>query len=100
VHHPLALTAGVSADTANAIAQGRRPAGMTDDESALYDFCLELQRDHKVSDATYARVLAKFGERGVVDTVGIVGYYTLLAMTLNTFQTPAPPGSSPQPFGP
>ena len=99
IHHPLALKAGVSPETAAAVAEGRRPAQMTEDEEALYDLCLELQRNRSVSDATYARALARFGERGVVDTVGIVGYYTLLAMTLNTFRTPAPPDALPAPFG-
>jgi 4-carboxymuconolactone decarboxylase len=97
-HHDIALKAGVSPETATAIAEGRRPARMTDDEATLYDLCLELQRNHVVSDATYAKALARFGERGVVDTVGIVGYYTLLAMTLNTFRTPAPPDAIPAPF--
>ena len=98
IHHPIALKEGVSAATATAIAEGRRPAQMTEDEEALYDFCIELQRTHLVSDATYARMLARFGERGVVDTVGIVGYYTMLAMALNTFRTPAPSGATPAPF--
>ncbi len=90
-HHDIALQAGVSPDSATAIAEGRRPARMTEDEEALYDLCLELQRTHVVTDATYAKALARFGERGVVDTVGIVGYYTFLAMQLNTARTPAPP---------
>jgi 4-carboxymuconolactone decarboxylase len=98
VHHPAALKAGVPAETATALAQGRRPANMTEDETILYDFCSELQRNRKVSDATYARALARFGERGLVDTVGIVGYYTLLAMQLNTFQTPPPAGAPQNPF--
>ena len=98
VHHPIALKEGVSPETATAIAEGRRPAAMTDDEAILYDLCTELQRDRVVSDPTYARALAKFGERGVVDTVGIVGYYTFLAMQLNTSRTPAPQGTTPAPF--
>ena len=100
IHHPIALKEGVSPEAATAIAEGRRPARMTDDEEALYDFVIELQRTHAVSDAAYARALARFGERGVVDTVGIVGYYTMLAMTLNTFQTPPPQGAPSKPFGP
>lgn len=92
-HHDIALKAGVSPETATAIAEGRRPARMTDDEVILYDLCTELQHNHVVSDATYAKALARFGERGVVDTVGIVGYYTFLAMQLNTSRTPAPPGA-------
>jgi 4-carboxymuconolactone decarboxylase len=98
VHQPIALKAGVSQETVEAIAARRRPPVMTEDEAALYDLCVELQRTHSVSDATYARALARFGERGVVDTVGIVGYYTLLAMQLNTFQTPPPDGAPAKPF--
>ena len=97
-HHEIALKAGVSPETATALAEGRRPARMSEDEEVLYDLCTELQRTHAVSDPTYARALAKFGERGVVDTVGIVGYYTFLAMQLNTSRTPAPPGTVPAPF--
>ena len=88
-HAPVAAKAGITAETIKAIADGRRPEKMTDDESILYDFCQELQKNHGVSDATYGRAAARFGEQGVIDTVGIVGYYTLLAMTLNAARTPA-----------
>jgi 4-carboxymuconolactone decarboxylase len=98
VHHPIALKEGVSQETATAIAEGRRPARMTEDEEVLYDLCTELQRTHVISDPTYAKALARFGERGVVDSVGIVGYYTFLAMQLNTSRTPAPAGTTPAPF--
>jgi 4-carboxymuconolactone decarboxylase len=94
-HHRLALAAGVEPEVAQAIADGRRPAQMTDDEAALYDLCDELQRTHGVADATYERAKARFGEQGVVDAVGIVGYYTLLAMVLNTARTPLPAGVKP-----
>ena len=94
-HYPIALKAGINPQTVQAIAEGRRPAAMTEDEAILYDFCLELQRNKSVSDATYARALAKFGEAAVVDTIGISGYYTMLAMVLNTSRTPAEPSSAP-----
>ena len=94
-HHQLALDAGLNASIAAAIAEGRRPGNMAEDEEILYDFCAELQRNRSVSDATYARALAKFGEQGVIDTVGIVGYYTLLAMVMNTARTPIPPDGTP-----
>ncbi len=93
-HHPLALEGGLNPDIAAAIADGRRPAGMADDEEALYDFCTALHRDGRVSDATYARALAEFGERGIVDMVGLSGYYTLIAMVLNTARTPLRPGAT------
>lgn len=95
VHYPNALKAGLDSKIALAIADGRRPDNMADDEALLYEFCLELQRNRSVSDATYGRMVSKFGEQGVVDTVGIVGYYTLLAMVLNTARTPLPAGVAP-----
>lgn len=95
-HYPLALKAGVSADTANAIADGRRPAGMAADHEALYDFCQELFRTKGVSDATYQRIVDQFGEQGVVDTIGIVGYYSMVAMVLNTARTPAGESTAPR----
>jgi 4-carboxymuconolactone decarboxylase len=55
----------------------------------------ELQKNQSVTDATYARALAKLGEQGVVDALGITGYYTLLAMVMNTARTPLPPGVVP-----
>jgi 4-carboxymuconolactone decarboxylase len=95
VHHADAMKAGVDPKIAEAIADGRRPEGMSDDETLLYDFCLELQRNRSISDPTYARMVTRFGEKGVMDTVGIVGYYSLLGMVLNTARTPLPQGVKP-----
>ena len=94
-HYDLAIKAGVSAETAGAIAEGRRPRPMTEEEEILYDFCDELDRNQSVSDATYARMVAKFGEQGVIDAAGIVGYYTMLSMVMNTTRTALPAGAKP-----
>jgi 4-carboxymuconolactone decarboxylase len=94
-HQPLALQAGIARDVVDAIAEGRRPGTMADGEEILYTFWDELQRNQSVSDATYARAVAKFGEAGVIDAVGITGYYTMLAMVLNTARTPLPGGATP-----
>jgi len=94
-HAPLARQAGVGADVIAAIADGRRPDGMTEDEDILFTFCDELRRNQDVSDTTYARMVGRFGERGVIDTVGLVGYYTMIAMVLNTARTPLPAGAAP-----
>jgi 4-carboxymuconolactone decarboxylase len=94
-HYPLALKAGVKREVLDAIAEGRRPTDLSYEETILYAFCQELHADKAVSDATYARALTAFGEQGVVDTIGITGYYTLLAMTLNTARTPAGESGSP-----
>ena len=63
---------------------------MREDEAAVYEFCLELHQLKRVTDETYASALALFGERGVVDLMGINGYYTFLAMVMNTAQTAIP----------
>jgi 4-carboxymuconolactone decarboxylase len=94
-HSQLALQGGLSADIIKAIAEGRRPDKMAADEEVLYTFCDELHRNQSISDATYARTVATFGEKGVIDIVGISGYYTLLAMVLNTARTPVPEGHTP-----
>ena len=93
-HHPLALKGGLNPDVAKAIAEGRRPTKMAEDEEIAYDFCTELDSNHSVSDATYARALSKFGEPGIVDMVSLHGYYTMIAMVLNTARTPLPPGAT------
>jgi 4-carboxymuconolactone decarboxylase len=94
-HAPLARQAGLSAEVIKAIAEGRRPEGMAEDEDILYTLWDELHRNHSVSDATYARAVGKFGEAGVIDALGITGYYTLLAMVMNTARTPLAPGATP-----
>jgi 4-carboxymuconolactone decarboxylase len=94
-HYDIAVKAGVKLEVAKAIAEGRRPDGLAEDEQILYDFCAELQHNRSITDATYSRMVSKFGEPGVIDTVGIVGYYSLLAMMLNTARTPAGTSTAP-----
>ena len=91
-HQPLALKAGVKQEFITAIMDGRRPTGMAADEEAAYDFCAELRQNQSVSDATYARAVGKFGEQGVIDMTGLVGYYTTLAMIMNVSRAPLPEG--------
>ncbi len=91
IHAPIALKAGVTASTIEAISQGRQPPALADDEAALYAFCTELHHNRGVSDASWQRALALFGEPGVVDLIGINGYYTLLSMVMNASRTPTPP---------
>jgi 4-carboxymuconolactone decarboxylase len=95
IHHPIALKAGVAPGTAAAIADGRRPDAMNEDEAVVWDFTTELQSNKSVSDRTYSRALETFGEQGVVDLTGICGYYALLAMIMNVARTAAGPGEKP-----
>jgi 4-carboxymuconolactone decarboxylase len=94
-HYPLALKGGLDPRVANDIAAGKRPDNMKDDEAALYDLAIALYRDKKVSDPIYKAALEKFGERGIMDIIGIIGYYDITSMTLITMQAEAPNDSVP-----
>jgi len=89
-HYPLALKAGLDPAVLSAIAAGKRPENMKDDEAALYDLAIALYRDKQVPDAVYGAAREKFGERGIMDIIGIIGYYDLVSMTLITMQAGAP----------
>ncbi len=95
VHQPIAVKAGLKAEITQALAEGRRPQGMSADEEMIYEFSSELHQNQSVSDATYARALARFGEQGIIDLVGVNGYYTFLAMVLNATRTALPKGAAP-----
>jgi 4-carboxymuconolactone decarboxylase len=94
-HHPLALKAGLKPEIAQAIAEGRRPVGMTKDEEVVYDLLTEALQNRSVSDATYERGIEQFGEQNLVDLLAIAGYYAMLAMMLNVARTPLPEGREP-----
>jgi 4-carboxymuconolactone decarboxylase len=94
-HHPLALKAGLNPAVADDLAQGKRPAAMQEDEAIVYQFCTELHQTKGVSDATFIAMRDKFGERGVIDLIGLSGYYAMLAMVLNVGQQPLPGDVAP-----
>ena len=96
VHKQAALQAGLSPAIASAIAENKRPASMKPDEQALYDFCKELLDTKHVSDATFQNAVKAFGERGVVDLVGVTGYYQLVSALLNVDRYPLPAGVKPE----
>ena len=87
-HQPLALKCGISKDIVDAVAEGRRPTVMSDDEAMVYDFTIELQNNKGVSDTTYGKVEKRFGKKGAVDIAGISGYYTFLSFQLNMARQP------------
>ncbi len=93
VHHQNALQAGLNPALIDAVAAGKRPAAMQPDEEAVYNFCAELLNTRQVSDATFAAAKAKFGERGVVDMIGVIGYYNLVSALLNVDRYPLPEGA-------
>ena len=90
IHAPIAHQEGISLDIINAISRHERPISMNEEEALVHDFCCELHQQKKVSDGTYERAVARFGEQGVVDLMGLNGYYTFLAMVMNAAQTSAP----------
>ena len=94
-HNILAMKAGLPPAIAEAIARGERPEGMDADQRAVYAFSTELHRNKAVSDATYAAVVERFGERGAVDLIAACGYYVAVAMTLNVSRVPLPDGVAP-----
>ena len=70
---------------AEAIRQGRRPPSRIADDALIHDFASELYDTKRVSDATYAKAVERFGHQVVINLVGLLGYYALVAMTLNVF---------------
>ena len=86
-HYGKAIKAGIKPSTLDAIAEGRRPTEMAKDEEVLYDFVTEVLANKSVSDPTYEKTVAQFGESGVIDILGIVGYYSMLGMIMNVART-------------
>jgi len=91
-HRILALKAGLAESIADAVTRNERPKGMQPDEELVYDFCTTLHRDRFVSDALFGRAVAAFSEQGVIDLIGVTGYYTMVSMVLNVADVPLPPG--------
>ncbi len=92
-HVRLGLQAGLSQDQIDAIAERRTPAFSDPDDRLVYDFCRDYYNDHRVDDATYERVVKRWGDKGIVDLAGLIGYYSFVSVTLNTFEVPTPPGA-------
>jgi len=74
VHHPIALKVGIKPEIADAIADGRRPMGMSEDEEIVYEFSSELYKNKRVSDQTFERAEKRFGKKGVIDLTAINAY--------------------------
>jgi 4-carboxymuconolactone decarboxylase len=95
-HYPLALKAGLDAKIVDALAAGKRPDGMKEDEAALYDFAIALYRDKDVGDAVYARAMAQLGEHGIMDAIAVMGYYDLVSKTLTAIRAQPRDTGAPQ----
>ncbi len=91
IHAPIAMREGIAPEVVEALAAGRRPDYQRADEALVHDFTQESLRERRVSDTTWAATREVLGEQGVVDLLGIVGYYTMLSIVMNAAQTPPPP---------
>jgi 4-carboxymuconolactone decarboxylase len=94
-HAPLAEKAGVPATAIDAIRRGGTPSFEQDDEALVYRVCTELFTTRRLADATFDEAVAKLGETGLIEVIGIIGYYTLIGNTLNAFQVALPEGTTP-----
>ena len=94
-HGPMAVRAGIPREAVDAIARGEVPELGRDDERIVYEFAHELVTARRVSDERYAAAVDLLGEAGAVELVGILGYYTLVCMTLNAFEVPLGEGMDP-----
>jgi 4-carboxymuconolactone decarboxylase len=95
-HAPIARDLGVDADALEALRRGLPASFKSPDETATYELAQELLDTRNVSDATYARVKAVLGERAILDVVAVLGYYSLIAMSMKTFAQR--PDGAPDPF--
>lgn len=84
--------AGIPPEVIEALRHQRMPTGLNEDEVAVIQFATELNQFNSVSDPTYATALERFGTRTVVELTALIGYYTMVAMTLNTHEIPLPEG--------
>lgn len=94
-HRQEAEKAGIETPVIEALLAQTRPGGLAEDDLLIHDYALELNRHKSVSKATYERTLQRFGERTVVELTALVGYYTMVAMTLNAHEIPLPEGVAP-----
>ena len=92
IHEPHALKFGIAPDIVQAIRERRTPAFTRDDERLVYDITLELNTTGTLSETSYQRGMAMFGEQVMVELVSAIGFYAMVAMTLNAFTVPVPGG--------
>jgi 4-carboxymuconolactone decarboxylase len=94
-HMGIAVKNGLPQAVVDAMAKRERPGFVNADEEAVYDYCTELTEKKFVSDKTYARALELFGAPGVVELTALLGYYTMVAMTVIAHEMPLPAGAPP-----
>ncbi len=94
-HKPIALKAGIAPDIVEAIRTGGEPVFEQADQASVYAFSVMLHTQRKVTNEVYKRAIDVLGKDAVVDLTGLLGYYTLISMTINVFEVPPPDGQAP-----
>ncbi len=94
-HARMAREEGLDTAVIEAIAEDATPVLATPEENAVYNFCRELHGNHAVSDESYTQAVEMLGQEGVIELTVLSGYYTLISMILNTFESPPPDGAAP-----
>jgi 4-carboxymuconolactone decarboxylase len=95
IHEPHALKFGISPEIIQAIRQRRTPDFTREDERLVYDITMELNTTRTLSEASYRRGMATFGEQVMVELISAVGFYSMVAMTLNALDVSVPGGKEP-----
>ena len=95
-HKPFAVKAGLSIEVVDAIRDGRKPDFAHRDEAVVYEFVTTLHANLRIEDALYAEAVSLLGENGVIDLMGIIGYYTMISVTIKTFELTPDTGYSPE----
>ena len=95
IHEPYALKFGISPEIVQAIRERRTPVFTRDDERLVYDLTTEINTTRRLSEASYQRGMAMFGEQTMVELVSAIGFYSMVAMTLNAFAVAVPTGKEP-----
>jgi 4-carboxymuconolactone decarboxylase len=93
-HKKHGLAQGLDPSIPDAIALGKRPPKLSDEEALVYDFVHQLFHDKDVDDATYAKAIARYGEKGTLDMICLAGYYAFVSQILNAKRHPVPEGTT------
>lgn len=91
-HAPRAIEYGITREVLDAVFEERRPEFAPDEQLLLYDVCVSLHRERELPEPLYERAVATFGEQGLVELIAVIGFYTMVSMTLNSFDVPVGPG--------
>jgi 4-carboxymuconolactone decarboxylase len=94
-HEVEALKVGVEPEVIAALLAQRMPDGLPPDERLVVQVAQELNHERSIGHATYEKAKALFGDRMLVELTALVGYYTMVAMTLNAHEIPLPQGVLP-----